>query len=198
MFPIDVTEQELRNIQHASAALGMVVPIVTAVIIAASVLVPYIIYKKKEDSDRKLAQKIRWVELLHRFANDLYNNAAVVKLFLEIQQAVISRPPSMGKLHTLGIFPKSNPDRSPELARLLETINLVGLMTRLKLISAGDVAKSSIGYVTLIVWEHDEVREYVKDLSQQHSNLHHPEDAFPEIGPLVRRLKGLKKPEPAA
>jgi len=192
VFPADVTEQELRNIQHASAALGMVVPIATALIIAVSVLVPYIIYKKKEASDRDIAWKVQWAELLHRFAIDLYKDAAVVNLFLEIQQAVVSRPPSGGTMPRLGIFPKSDPDRSPELARLLETINLVGLMTRLGLITVGEVAKSWIAYVTLIVWEHDEVKEYVEDLSRQHKKLGHPEGAFPEIGDLVRSIKGTE------
>lgn len=164
-------------------------PVVTPSIILITGLIPYIIFKRKEANDRKLSLKTRWVELLQRFLSDLYSDRAVVKLFLEIQEAVISRQSSGIPLPKLGIQPASVPDRTPALARLLETVNLTGLMIRLRLVTADDVAKSAIAYVTLILWEHDEVREYVESQSQRHKCLNHPESAFPEIEALVSELR---------
>lgn len=176
----------------------MVLPVVTAMIIAVSALIPYIIYKNKEAYDRELSRRLRWVELLQRFSDELYNHAAAVDLFLEIQQAVLSRPPSGGAFPGLGIQPESDPDRTAILARLLETVNRVGLMIRLQLVNDRDVARSSIAYVALILWEHDEVKEYVSDLSKQHVRLDHPEGAFPEIEGLVKLLKNMQGPYDSA
>ncbi|GHH62533.1 hypothetical protein [Lentzea cavernae] len=146
---------------------------------ALAVLVAVITYLGSKHREMLM----RRAELVRGYTNDLYSDAAVVDLFMEIDRNDIRDVPIAGS------------DREVVLIRLLDQMNAMGHNWNRGVLKLEDIFPTTLAYAVLRVWKNPIVQEYLRHIKKSDEENYVPGSGFLYFEKLAAAISSRIKRE---